>query len=1026
MHRWHTLLLAGVAMGIGGMLLATPPIPEVAVRHSVIQNGGFEDGDELPTFWSRHPGQPQNRNAHRRDTTVFHSGKASGKLVWLDPIAGPNQAWLQWMKYGLPVEGGSTLLVSGYVRTEAGVPGSRVGIHLYDEAGAHLGFRVVSELGPTPEWQSFEYELPLPHNAAKMGLALYCRQGGATWYDDIAVIGTPSAIASQGTPAIDGRLDEPCYAPEQAIADFVVHTGQKLPTATTQAWLANDAENLYVAFSCPVPAGRELKLDATERDGRCWLDESVEVFLDPGHTHAQYVQFCVNAAGVVRDSRGQDADWNCPVKVATRREADRWTVELAIPFAGLPLPLSVGPIWGVNLVRNDRCNGETSTWSLGGFHRPDRFGNVQLQANFAPFLAPAFAAVAATERQEAARLRDELRASGLPAAALAQAEATLAQADGDLVELNRQVAAGLTDNAQLAAAQEQIAQVRERRTVARNQAAWQALAPTADLPFAVVIANSCRKVLPEDDLAGLPIRTGIQLTAARDETESCQLAVRAGEQPVQVELVAPPLTGPGAPLPLRWHPVEWVTTGKPRGYAPRSVGRWPDVLFPPGPMTVPAHEMKTIWLGVDVPADATPGIYQGTVVVKSGDADVSVPIELRVRSFRLPRPGALACPFGIYASALSGWYFGTSNYAKHITPAQYAVWCDFLGRYRLSPKNVANEFLVTTPTGEVQADALGTTLKPYVDSLFPPSSYCMYRLPCPRNWQDGTTTEDPEIQMGRLRAKRDAFLQLGLPTTAYVYGIDEPAPPGYPFVRSIYERVRQAAPGFPIMQTVNQNIPKELVGTVDIWCPLSARYDEGAEFYNERLAAGDRLWLYVCCGPKPPYANFFVDQEGAAHRALFWQTWQAKATGLLYWCTIWWSGMPGPQAEKHFPEALPDFAKDLKTYPQFGVNGDGILIWPGPDLTPWPSLRLEIVRDGIEDYEYLALLARCIQAASIRQDIPGELLDQANSLLEVPKDISRTMQDYTLTADPILARREQIGDMIETLVQRLGGQPPVR
>lgn len=1020
--------LAAIVVGLGtwSSLLAVPPAPEVAALHSVIQNGGFEEGGELPTFWSRHPDQPENRNAQLRDTTVCHSGKASGKLVWLDPIAGPNKAWLQWMKYGLPVEGGSTLLVSGYVRTEAGVPGSRVGIHLYDSTGAHLGFWVASELGPTPDWQSFEYELPLPDNAAKMGLALYSRQGGATWYDDIAVIGTPTTVASQATPILDGRLDEACYGPEQAISDFVVHTGQKLPTEKTRAWLVNDAENLYVAFSCPSPAGRDLKLDATERDGRSWLDESIEVFLDPGHTHSDYVQFCVNAAGVVRDSHGQDAAWNCPVKVATRREADRWTLEMAIPFAGLDLPLSVGPVWGINLVRNDRCNGETSTWSLGGFHQPGRFGNVQLEANFASFLAPAFAAAATAERQAVARLREELRASGLAAPALAQAEATLAQADGDVVELNRQVAAGITDNAQLAAAQQRLAQIRAQCTEARNQAAWQALAPTADLPFAVVLADSCRKVLPQDDLAGLPIRTRIQLTAARDETESGQIVVRAGDQPVRVELTAPPLTGPGGSLALRWHPVEWVTTGKPRGYAPRAVGRWPDVLFPPGPMTVPAHEIKTFWLGVDVPPEAMPGTYRGTVSVTDGKASVPIPVELRVRSFRLPRPGALACPFGIYASVLSSWYFGTGDYAKHITPAQYAVWGEFLGRYRLSPKNVANEFLVNTPEGKTQADALATTLKPYVDSLFPPSSYCMYRLPCPRGWQDGTTTDDPEVQMARLRAKRDAFLRQGLPTSAYVYGIDEPAPQGYPFVRSIYERVRQAAPDFPIMQTVNQNIPKELVGTVDIWCPLSARYNEGADFYNERLAAGDRLWLYVCCGPKPPYANFFVDQEGAAHRTLFWQTWQAKATGLLYWCVLYWNGMPNAQAGTHFPDALPDFAKDIKTYPQFGVNGDGILVWPGPDLTPWPSLRLEIVRDGIEDYEYLALLHRCIQAASVRQDIPGELLDRANALLVVPPEISRTMQDYTLAADPILARREQIGDIIETLVQRLGGEPPVR
>ena len=1022
-------LAAALVFSGSGVVWGALPSPEVARVNSVIQNGGFEEGNDLPVFWSRHPGKPENRNAHLRDTTVAHSGKASGKLVWLDPIAGKNKAWLQWMKYGLPVEGGSSLLVSGYVRTEKGVTGSRVGIHLYDSAGTHLGFHKVCELGPTPDWQPFEYELPLPDAAARMGLALYSRQGGATWYDDIAVIGTPTTTAQRATPTLDGVLSEACYVKDQAVTEFVLHTGAKLPSQATRAWLTHDDQALYVAFDCPFPAGSKLKLDATERDGRSWLDESVEVYLDPGHGHAEYVQFCVNAAGVMRDSRGQDASWNRKVRVATRRERDRWTLEMAIPFAELGLPTTVGQTWGINLVRNDRTSGETSTWSLGGFHRPARFGNVKLSANFTPFLAAAFEVAAASAAQDLARLRQELQANGLPEATLQQIQGTLGKAMAEVGTLRAHLARGLKDADDLALCQQHLGTIRALHADARVLAARHALVPHGStIPVDVIIVGSSRKVLPKDALAGVPIRTRVELSAARDETEAFQLAIRARGGAQRVRIVAPPLRGPGGQLPLRWHRVDWVTTGKPKSYTPRAVGRWPDVLLPPGLIDIPDGELKMAWIGVDVPPDAVPGIYRGTVSVYCGGAPVPVPVELRVRSFRLPRPGSLACPFGIYASALSKWYFGTGDYAKHITPEQYAVWCEFLGTYRLTPKNAANEFLGKAADGkEVAAEALRTTLKPFVASLYPPASFGMYRLPCPRSWQNGTTTEDPEIQMGRLRAKRDAYLQLGLPSTAYIYGIDEPSPEGYPFVRDIYQRARKAAPDFPIMQTVNHRIPKELAGTVDIWCPLSARYDDGIDFYKERLAAGEKLWLYVCCGPKPPYANFFVDQEGAAHRVLFWQTWQARATGLLYWCMIWWDGMPGPTTEgKHFPEAMPNYAKDLKTYPRFGVNGDGVLIWPGPDLTPWPSLRLEIVRDGIEDYEYLALLDRCVRAATVRQDIEGELLKRAQSLLRVPADISRTMKDYTQTAAPMLRRRNQVGDMIEILIKKLGSQPPVR
>ena len=65
-------------------------------------------------------------------------------------------------------------------------------------------------------------------------------------------------------------------------------------------------------------------------------------------------------------------------------------------------------------------------------------------------------------------------------------------------------------------------------------------------------------------------------------------------------------------------------------------------------------------------------------------------------------------------------------------------------------------------------------------------------------------------------------------------------------------------------------------------------------------------------------------------------------------------------------------------------------------------------------------------SSRIRQDIEGELLKRAQSLLRVPADISRTMKDYTQTAAPMLRRRNQVGDMIEILIKKLGSQPPVR
>jgi hypothetical protein len=304
----------------------------------------------------------------------------------------------------------------------------------------------------------------------------------------------------------------------------------------------------------------------------------------------------------------------------------------------------------------------------------------------------------------------------------------------------------------------------------------------------------------------------------------------------------------------------------------------------------------------------------------------------------------------------------------------------------------------------------------------------LYRLPCPPDWQRGVPKSGPETVLGQLHDRLAEYDRLGLPRRVYIYGVDEPSPEGYPFLRSVYEKVRKVAPGLPIMQTVNHQIPEELAGLVGIWCPLSARLDEGMDFYRARLAAGDRLWLYVCCAPRPPYANFFVDEPAMDHRILFWQARQAGATGVLYWGVCWWAGLPGPaNGQAGFPEVPIRFAEHLQTYRDFGTNGDGLLVWPGPGMTPYPSIRLEVIRDGIEDYEMLALLERCVRAAEalpVGRRPGASELGRARQLSVVPGEISRGFTQFTHDRRVLQERREAILGAVEGLVKVLGGEPP--
>jgi hypothetical protein len=118
---------------------------------------------------------------------------------------------------------------------------------------------------------------------------------------------------------------------------------------------------------------------------------------------------------------------------------------------------------------------------------------------------------------------------------------------------------------------------------------------------------------------------------------------------------------------------------------------------------------------------------------------------------------------------------------------------------------------------------------------------------------------------------------------------------------------------------------------------------------------------------------------------------------------------------------VPIHLKDLGTYKSYKDNGDGVLVYPGRDRKPWPSIRLETIRDGIEDYQYLALLSRLVASARRMQGhqrLSQEMLKRAEELTGVPTTLSTSMTQYTKMPSVLMERRDQVADMIEELIGR--------
>jgi hypothetical protein len=588
--------------------------------------------------------------------------------------------------------------------------------------------------------------------------------------------------------------------------------------------------------------------------------------------------------------------------------------------------------------------------------------------------------------------------------------------------------------------------------------------------FRVGYADSLTKVRLEKEYAAiLPDTNLVNISCARQESEAFQLVVipnGATLDEVNVRIAEP---FDNSDLAVRAYLVDYVETSEPC-YKTDYVGYWPDPLVKLKPFTVPADRVAPVWFTVDVGPDASAGKHTAEIEIKSGESIETVELAVNVRNFTLPKPGTIAMPFGLYAPILSRWQYGEQPYEDNMTIEKFAQWCEFMGQYRLTPKNIGYEYVNRKLDGkelpQLGADAAkyisgepeeqaagndsphyhqaagGKTLKPVTitDNLevdmtllqttvgelsskyYPPYSFGLYRLPTAPFFREGLIKKDPEAVAKPFRLHAEEWKRQGLPMDVFVYGVDEPKDPLLDFLRQTYLEIKKDYPSAKIMQTISHKNPEKLIGAADIWCPLTPSLE--SEFYKKRQEAGDMLWTYVCVSPRDGrHANFFIDEPAINHRILLWQAKKHKVTGFLYWAVCWWEGFPSPaDSDFCFPSARLRM-KDHIMYTRNQVNGDGVLMYPDEEFNPLPSIRLECIRDGIEDYEYISLLEKLVQEHKNSSELTPrkrQILNDAQDLCNVPENISKSMTAFTRDTKVLLERREKVADAIEEIL-KFGG-----
>ncbi len=255
---------------------------------------------------------------------------------------------------------------------------------------------------------------------------------------------------------------------------------------------------------------------------------------------------------------------------------------------------------------------------------------------------------------------------------------------------------------------------------------------------------------------------------------------------------------------------------------------------------------------------------------------------------------------------------------------------------------------------------------------------------------------------------------------AYIYWFDEPDPKDYEFVMNGFRKLKKYAPRLRRMLT--EQVEQGLVDGPNLWCPLTPNLNvDGIE---DRRNAGDEFWWYVCCGPKAPYVTLFIDHPGAEMRLWLWQTWQERITGILIWETVYW------HSHCAYPDSLQNPYEDSMAWVNHVEkgerepwgNGDGRFMYPpqsvyendGPVTDgPVPTVRLEMLRDGLEDYEYFVILKKLL--AEKRDKLSPRKLEKYSELLKVPADVSRSLTDFNIDPSAMERHRDSLARAIEAL-----------
>jgi hypothetical protein len=504
--------------------------------------------------------------------------------------------------------------------------------------------------------------------------------------------------------------------------------------------------------------------------------------------------------------------------------------------------------------------------------------------------------------------------------------------------------------------------------------------PAASAP-AVWVVSSLTRVLPGDPPGP---QTTAHLFAARGEYQAFQIALRAPASGLTLQNAqASDLTsGSGHSLSrsgitlYREHYVH-VDTGSPdwRGSnRPLGPGSYPDALIPfldphtgaplsgsayrAAPFTVAPHGTLTVWVDVRVDRGASPGDYTGEVTLSTDQGDLRVAWTLTVWNFELPLKPTLKSSFAFWNPV-----------------GQDAL--EELVRHKLMPgvstgNPAATELALMSASGLSIAN---TGLWSGADT----SNCMMGPAPSVSSFLSAAAKHAPQLDLFNYTAD-----EIGNCTNLF--------PQVQAWARNMHAAGIKNLVVIPPTPALYDDGSGTGRSAVDIWVILPMQYN--ASSVAQVQAKGDEVWSYNAVVQDGYSPKWQIDYDLIDYRIQAGFISQSLGlTGLLYWRVDLWSGDPWSNVNN-------TGALAAANYP-----GEGLLMYPGQAVGlsgVVPSMRLKALRDGVQDYEYVAILKG---------------LGRADWALPLVRSVAPDWRNWARIGDQLEAARRRMGAEIDRLSQ---------